>query len=156
LIVGHHGAQSKKLIADQPIGGNGIQGGVVFRVPKDGLLRAPAMMEAHQAFGRFAFVGNNDPVVEIKIPRLKQIQLDRTLAQPLGFPIGFPMGEDEPKATFFPRLGFHWVSKYDHWESILFQRLRFSTMALRAEKHSKDTEALNCTLGGYNRSRPPR
>jgi hypothetical protein len=42
---------TKDLIADQPFGGDGIQGGVIFRIPEDGLLAAAAMMEQEHAFG---------------------------------------------------------------------------------------------------------
>ena len=100
------------------------------------------MMETHHAFSRFVLVGHNDPVVEINIPRLKQIQLDRS---PSAWRQVFWRVKMNRKPSSSQLLGFQWVSKYDHWQSIFFQRRRLSTMAFSAGKRSKGTEALNCT-----------
>ena len=50
-IMGHHRTQGKNLIADQSFGGNGSQGGVIFRILKDGLLTAATMVEQDHPLG---------------------------------------------------------------------------------------------------------
>ncbi len=48
---------------------------MVFGIPENGFLSAPAVVKQYNAFSRFSFVGHDDFVVIEQITWLKQMQL---------------------------------------------------------------------------------
>ena len=80
--MSHHSTKGEDLIPCEASGGEHIQGCIRFGIAKEGLLGTPTIVELNDTLGRFALVGDNHFVVEVQVPRLEQVQLQRTF---LGF-----------------------------------------------------------------------
>ena len=80
-----HRTKRKSLIGEQSTARYYAKGRVVFCIAENGFLRAATIMKQNHAFGCLSFVGNNDLVIEYKIPGLKQIQLNRAFVLSFGF-----------------------------------------------------------------------
>ena len=100
-IVSHDSAKGEDLIPCEASGGEHIKGCICFGIAKDGLLGTPTIVELNDTLGRFALVGDNHFVVEVQVPRLEQVQLQRT------FLLAFHFLADEQKTVeALPGLGF--------------------------------------------------
>ena len=122
-IVSHDSAECEDLIPCEASGGEYIKGCICFGIAKEGLLGTPAIVELNYTLGRFALVGDNHFVVEVQVPRLEQMELQRAFLLALdfltdeqkavgtipglGFPLGFKIGP-------FPVYGFPAVSLLNH------------------------------------------
>lgn len=106
--MSHHRSKGEDLIPSEASTRKHIQGCICLRVAKDGLLGTPAIIELNNTLGRFPLVGDNHIVVEVQVPRLEQMKLQRTFLLAfdsltdeektietlpgLGFPLGFKIG----------------------------------------------------------------
>ena len=83
--MSHHGTKSENLIAYETLGGNTVEPGILFGIPKDGFLRSPSIVKQNGALRRCGFIGNNDLVIVLIIPGLKEMQLQGTFDLFLSF-----------------------------------------------------------------------
>jgi hypothetical protein len=74
-VVSHHRTKRIYLVADQPPRGHDIKATIAFGIAEDSFLRAAPIVEQYHGFGGLAFVGYDNFVVKIKIPRFKEILL---------------------------------------------------------------------------------